>query len=139
MIPRQDIDAVQDLDVEALHPPGLGTAEYPAWLGVQRDYDPDFYGACTWPAAQRALNDERAALCQITAEAADEATFDELAYEHFEVDAPSRGDLELGVTALSIALNAAGCVTASSCRGHPGGPLHYRKSCLLATGPAARS
>lgn len=123
MIPRQDIDVVQDLKVEALHTPGPGTVGYPAWLGTQRDYDAEFYGGCTWLAAQQALDDERAALSQITADAADEAAFDELAYEDFEVDAPSRGYLELGVTALCIALNAAGCVTASSCRGHPGGPL----------------
>lgn len=115
MIPRCSIAVEQDVDFSRLVAPGPATAAYPAWLGTQRDYDPSVYGAASWDAAQRAAGEETRALQGIAAGARDPDHFDELAYEQFELERP----LELGVSGLCIALNAAGCVTAFSCRGHP--------------------
>jgi hypothetical protein len=118
MIPR----AVQQLDIASLREPGRETVEYPYWLGTQRDYDDGFYDEATWELAADALRDERATLDTVAAEARDEDEFEELAYEHSDEEAALSGYLELGVTGLCIALNAAGGVTASSCRGHSDSP-----------------
>lgn len=100
----------------------LAPSSIPGWLGIQREYDPNFYRRASWERAQEALREEREILATVSAAAGDEREFEELAYERFDKEAPFSGYLELGVTALCIALNAAGCVTASSCRGHAGGP-----------------
>lgn len=122
MIPRTDIEIRQEVDLDALREPGRETVEYPGWLGTQRDYYAGFYDEAAWELAEEALNDERVALERVAAEANDEQEFDDLADQRFDAEAPLMGYLELGVTALCIALNAAGYVTASSCRGHPGTP-----------------
>lgn len=122
MIPRADIEVRHQVDLAALREPGRETVDYPGWLGTQRDYDPELYDSATWEFASEALTDERSALDEVVAEARDEHEFDELAYQRFDAEAPLIGYLELGVSALCLALNAAGCVTASSCRGHPESP-----------------
>lgn len=120
MIPRVSVDVFQDLDLDALRSPGRETVDYPGWLGTQRDYDSTFYDVATWELAEQALADERQILEAIDKQARDGDEFEDLASELFDFEAPFLGYLELGVSALSIGLNAAGCVTASSCRGHVG-------------------
>ena len=122
MIPRADIEIRQQVDLAALHAPGRTTVDYPSWLGIQRDYDPGLYDEATWESAAGALGNERSVLETLAAEARGEDEFEELAYQHFEEEAALYGYLELGVSGLCIGLNAAGCVTASSCRGHANMP-----------------
>ncbi len=64
--------------------------------------------------------------------------FDALAYEEFEEEGAMLGYFDLGVTGLVKALNAAGCVTAFSCRGHPGSAREQHPQVLL-TCDAARA
>jgi hypothetical protein len=118
VIPQADIEIQVDVNLDLLRAPGRGTVEYPSWLGTQRDYNPEFYDEATWELAEEALAEERRALRQVDAQAGSEGEFDELAFEEFDAEAPLMGYLELGVSALCIALNTAGLVTASSCRGH---------------------
>lgn len=122
MIPRADVEIRQQVDLTALHEPGRKTVDYPYWLGTQRDYDSGLYDDATWDFAASALSDERSVLELVAAEARDEDEYEELAYEHFDEEAALSGYLELGVTGLCLGLNAGGCVTASSCRGHANAP-----------------
>jgi hypothetical protein len=127
VIPRVKIDVAQNVNLGLLVGPGSGTAEYPAWLGIQRDYNSGIYREASWENAFGVIEAEFRALVAISEAAADADQFDNLAYEEFEMEAP----LELGVMGLCIALNAAGCVTAYSCRGHPG-PRNYPQVLLAA-------
>ncbi len=122
MLPRSNVELSWDIDFGALREPsdneldygGFGTRQYARQLVVE----------ATWEEAADWLANERDAVDRLGRIAHDEDEFDDLAeakgdgiideLEGF-VTAP-----DLGVRAAVTALCAAGCVTASSCRGHPG-------------------
>ncbi len=70
------------------------------------------------------IAEERRRLAVLDARSPDAPTFDAMARDLFDRDqSPDSpwsmvGELEFGVAGLVVALSAAGCVTASSCRGH---------------------
>jgi hypothetical protein len=111
---------VGEIDLAAVQAPDRETIAYPNWLGTQRSYDSSFHEEADWERASELLQEEREALARVDGLAEDWESFDEIAYEEYEAEGSLYGLLELGVTGLVYTLNAAGCVTASSCRGHPG-------------------
>lgn len=120
MIPRGKVGPLLTIDLGEVVAPDRDWIEYPTWLGTQRDYDPDLHAEADWDRVAGLLEEERAVLAEVDAGAEDREEFDELAFEAYEAEGSLYGLLELGVTSLVYALNAAGCVSASSCRGHPG-------------------
>lgn len=119
MIPRAKLEPPAPFDLAAVDAPGKGCIEYPGWLGTQRDYNPNLHADATWSRVSELLDDERDALARADANSRDFQGFDEMAFDVFETEGSVSGLLELGVTSLVYALNAVGCVSASSCRGHP--------------------
>jgi hypothetical protein len=120
LIPRAEVPPVGEFDLGAVQAPDGETVAYPNWLGTQRDYDPSFHAEANWERSAEIVKEESEALERVDSLAEDWLTFDEKAYEDYEEEGSLHGLLELGVTGLVYALNASGCVTASSCRGHPG-------------------
>jgi hypothetical protein len=139
LIPRLDIEAEIDVDLDTIHPPGRGTVEYPGWLGTQRDYSPEFYDEASWELAVEAIADERDALAKVGRKATNEEEFDELAFQEFDAEAPLMGYLELGTSGLCTALCAAGFVTAYSCRGHSPEPPGLPQILLSCDRPRAEA
>jgi hypothetical protein len=83
-------------------------------------FDPSF-ALATWDEAAAALEVERDLVQAADAAAATPAQFDDFLdgdLEDWQLIALE--GLEAGVAAATLALNAAGCVTTTSCRGHPG-------------------
>jgi hypothetical protein len=115
-----EVGPVGEIDLAKVQAPDRETVAYPNWLGIQRSYDSSFHEEADWGRASELLQEERDALTRVDGLAKDWEAFDELAYEEYEAEGSLYGLLELGVTGLVYALNAPGCVTASSCRGHPG-------------------
>jgi hypothetical protein len=120
LIPRAQAGPVSEIDLAAVEAPDRETIAYPNWLGIQRSYDPSLHAEANWKRAAELLEEEHEALARVDGLAEDWESFDEIAYDEYETEGPLYGLLELRVTGLVYALNAAGCVTASSCRGHPG-------------------
>ena len=122
MIPRTDIEIRQEVDLAAVHEPGREAVDYPYWLGTQRDYDPGFYDDATWQLAEAALRDEWSVLESVLRRRRTRTSSMSSPTSTSTIEAALSGYLELGVTGLCIGLNAGGCVTASSCRGHVDSP-----------------
>lgn len=123
MIPRADTDVSWDIDYASLRAAspleienGFGTRQYSAELVVYAG----------WEEAIDRLVEERESLARIAAASPDADTFNELASEEEgePVFDEILGDLvsgpDVGMESACLALCAAGCVTAASCRGHPG-------------------
>lgn len=116
MIPRYGIEIWVD------DPAGFGgypsrRAALSGYLDGNRDYEPGLLRA-TWEEAAGALEIERSRLDEASL-AENAARFDELIdgdLEDWEMMALHV--LDAGVAGAVLALNAAGCLTASSCRGH---------------------
>ena len=116
--------------------PDRDTVEYFYWLGTQRGYHPCYHEEADWERAAELLAEEREALARVDEKASDPEAFDEAAFEEYESEGSLYGLLELGVTGLVYALNAASCVTALSCRDTPAkGPASHG-SCALPVGSA---
>lgn len=120
MIPRVELEPIGPIDLGAVAGACRDWIEYPNWLGIQRDYNPELHAEATWDRVSELIDEERDILARVDTASRDWTEFDEAAYEQYEAEGSLYGLLELGVTSLVYALNAAGCVTASSCRGHPG-------------------
>lgn len=125
MLPRADVPISWHIDYEHLRSPSAEVLEY-GGFGT-RAYSIAFVVDATWENAELRLLHERELIDRIASTARDETEFDALAGETEEEDDiildPSEGFVvapEIGVHACSLALCAAGCVTAASCRGHPG-------------------
>jgi hypothetical protein len=123
VIPRADIDVRWDINYASLRAAspleienGFGTRQYSAELVVY----------ASWEEAIDRLAEERESVVRIAAASPDADTFDELAREEEgePVFDEILGDLvsgpDVGMESACLALCAAGCVTAASCRGHPG-------------------
>jgi len=124
MLPRAEGEISWTIDYARLRTPkeddlengGFGTREYSIALVQGAD----------WEEAIELLRKEREAVARISASASDAEEFNEMAREEEgdEVLAdPNEGFVvppDLGMYAVCVALCAAGCLTAASCRGHPG-------------------
>lgn len=123
MIPRAETDVSWDIDYASLRAAspveienGFGTRQYSAQLVVY----------ASWEEAIDRLAEEREAVLGIGAASPDANTFDELAREEEgepvfdEILGDLVAGLDVGIESACLALCAAGCVTAASCRGHPG-------------------
>jgi len=87
------------------------------YLDGNREYDPDI-GLTDWTDVEEAIAFERSLLSNAR-DASDSREFNELMDGETDDWDPLQG-LDGGVAAAVFALNAAGCVTSMSCRGHPG-------------------
>jgi hypothetical protein len=115
-LPRIEVEIHYDIDWSALVEP---TEQLEILLPLNREYVSDLAAEATWELAAECLRFECEAVAEIAQEATDQDSFDEAA---FEDDAfVTLFGLELGVEAACVALSAAGCMTASSCRGHSSG------------------
>ena len=121
MIPSYEIDTDTEFDPRRLGTPGRHWVQDP---GPQIGYDVGVFDRSSWEVAKVVIEEEQRRLAILDARAADAHAFDALAYELFDNDRSQKspwamvGELEFGVSGLVVALSAAGCVTASSCRGH---------------------
>jgi hypothetical protein len=120
MIPRSELEPIKGFDLSRVVSPSREWIDYPTWLGIQRDYFPELHAEADWERVAELLPEEREALALVDAAAQTAEEFDAVAFDEYEAEGGLYGLLELGVTSLVYALNAAGCVSASSCRGHPG-------------------
>jgi hypothetical protein len=120
VIPRFELSPIQGFNLGLILTPPREWIEYPVWLGVQRDYYPGLHAEADWVRVEELVPEERGALRRVDATAQTPQQFDALAFDEYEAEGSVYGLLELGVTSLVYALNASGCVSASSCRGHPG-------------------
>lgn len=120
MIPRSNLGPIEGIDLSRVVSPNREWIDYPTWLGVQRDYFPELHAEADWERVAELLPEEREALARVDAIAQSAEEFDAVAFDEYEAEGGLYELLELGVTSLVYALNAAGCVSASSCRGHPG-------------------
>jgi hypothetical protein len=124
VIPRAEIDVQWDVEYRKLRAPSSDDLEYSAF--GTREFAGVLVVAATWEEAEEWLARERETLAGIAAQAADDAEFDALAREEegaLALDDPEEGFVaapDLGMFAACLALCAAGCATAASCRGHPG-------------------
>ena len=119
MIPR--------VDVPIHHGDPEDASGFPSWeeaaseyLDGNQQYNPAFLRA-TWEDAQHAFEVEldRIAHTQRVATTHDEFD-DEVDGELEDWQIESLWGIDVGVAGVTFALAAAGCVTSTSCRGHPG-------------------
>jgi hypothetical protein len=110
-LPRTEVEIYYDLDRDAL--PTSGVTGLGPGRVLNRDYTSDIIIEASWELAREALDNERAVLGEAAAAASDMVEL-----ENLLVEEPSYFGLELGIEAACIALCAAGCSTAISCRGH---------------------
>lgn len=118
MIPRRPVEVWQ------ADPEGLSGLPSPAdaagdYLDGNREYNPELMEA-SWDEAIEALEIETDRI-SAAASAATVYEFDDLVdgeLEDWQQNAVC--GIDVGVAAVVMALNAAGCVTSTSCRGHPG-------------------
>jgi hypothetical protein len=124
MLPRTTVDIAWNIDYAGLRTPTEEDLEYGGF--GSRQYSVALVLDATWEQALEELTRERAAVGRIAMEATSAGEFDSLAREEEEtleyIDDPNEGFVtapDLGMNAACVALCAAGCVTAASCRGHP--------------------
>lgn len=122
MLPQSDIAVGWDIEFDRLRAASDEDVAYGGF--ATREYSFQLVVDATWEGAVDLLAQERETVARIVAIAADEAQFDELAKtEEDDVIDEMEGFVsapDLGVRAVVTALCASGCVTAASCRGHPG-------------------
>lgn len=118
MIPRAPVHVSHD-DPAALA--GLPRREEALsdYLDGNREYEPGFMEA-SWDDASEALAVELGRLAVASATSRDGDFEDALEGELEDWEAMAVAGLDVGVAAAVMALNAAGCLTSTSCRGHPG-------------------
>lgn len=88
------------------------------YLDGNREYEPGMM-ASTWDDAAEALEVEQNRLVLSSTVTNDNQVETELDGDLDDWEAIALGGLDVGVAAAVMALNAAGCVTSTSCRGHP--------------------
>jgi hypothetical protein len=121
VIPRADIELwLDDPELAAGLPETREEVEAAGFADGNWEYEPA-YARSTWEDAAEALEVEAGLIesadrCATTPEEFDSLIDGEL--EDWQLMA--LGGIEAGVAAAVYALNAAGCVTTTSCRGHPG-------------------
>lgn len=115
-VPRVEVEIRYEVDWKSLSEP---TAEVEINLPLNREYSPELGREATWELAAESLASEREAVSAIADDVTDQDSFDDAAFE--DDTYTNLYGLDLGVQAACIALSAAGCVTASSCRGHGSG------------------
>lgn len=120
MIPRSSVGVWCSEVPRALSVPAQADA-LAGYLDGNREYDSSF-AYSTWQDAEEVLSIEREAISGArSARSAEE--FDERLDDYYEdEDLLALGGLDAGVAGLTLALNAAGCLTTTSCRSHPGRP-----------------
>ena len=119
MIPRAHVD-VWTADPAAFSGLPSGREVRSGYLDGNREFEPAITES-DWNDAVEALEVEAARIAAAGAGAATPAAFEELAdgdLEDWEMIAVQW--LDVGVAAAVMALNAAGCLTSTSCRGHQG-------------------
>jgi hypothetical protein len=143
VIPRADVEIVWDVDYTILRPPSV--ADLTSGGFGTRGYAGSLVAGATWEDAAECLSRERKVVARIEADAEDAEAFDELARDE-EAEATvwdrEEGPVaapDLGMFAACLALCAAGCATAASCRGHPGKYAWSREPLLLFTADGARA
>lgn len=111
-----------------LDDPAVASALPTSWAAVEAagfadgnwEYDAS-YAQSSWDDAVEAAEVEAGLIATADARSATPAQFDELIDDELEDwQISALGGLDVGVAAAVYALNAAGCVTTTSCRGHPG-------------------
>lgn len=120
VIPRSSIEIWYSEVPKALPVPTQPDA-LTEYLDGNREYDSSFaYSA--WQDAEEALSIERGAVSGARSATSPE-DFDERLDDYDEnEDLLALGGLDAGVAGLTLVLNAAGCVTTTSCRSHPRRP-----------------
>jgi hypothetical protein len=143
VIPRADVEIRWAVDYGILQPPSEDDLAYGGF--ATRGYSRLLVTAATWGDAAEYLSQERQVVARIAATADDAEAFEELAREE-EAEAmlwdPDEGPVaapDLGTFAACLALCAAGCATAASCRGHPGEHAWSHEPAILLTADASRA
>lgn len=120
MIPRAAIDLWVDDPELAAGLPSPDQVEVAGFLDGNLQYE-EFFAQATWDEAAEALAVERDLIQVADAQAATPPEFDALMDGELEDwQQIALSGLDGGVAAAVLALNAAGCLTTTSCRGHPG-------------------
>lgn len=120
MIPRAGIELWIDDPGLASGLPAPDEVEAAGFADGNDQYE-DYFAQASWDEAAEALNVERDLIRIADASASAPSEFDSLIdgdLEDWQQIALS--GLDAGVATAVLALNAAGCVTTTSCRGHPG-------------------
>lgn len=115
-VPRVEVEIRYDVAWDSLLDP---TDDMEILLPLNREYVPELVREASWELAADCLASEREAVGEIARQATDQDSFDEAAIE--DDTCTTFFGLDLGVEAACLAHAAAGCVTASSCRGHSSG------------------
>jgi hypothetical protein len=142
VIPRSDVALTSEVDLLSLRTPSLDDLENGGF--ATRSFSFQLVVDATWEEAAELLLREREAVSRVVAVAADEDDFDErAAAEEGDVIADELEGFvaapDLGVRAAVTALCAAGCVTAASCRGHPGDHAWATHPVILLTADRRRA
>jgi hypothetical protein len=116
MIPRQVIEIWQDDPGRLTGLPSRVEATG-GYLDGNREYESGFMQA-SWQEAAEALEIEQDRLARASFASEREEFEDLLDGELEDWEAMATGGLDVGIAAAVLALNAAGCLTSSSCRGH---------------------
>jgi hypothetical protein len=140
VIPRADVELERSVDYRRLRAPSRDDLEGGGF--ATRQYAGVLVIGANWELASEWLVRERDTLAGIAAQAADEHEFDELANEEVvDLMDPDEGPVaapDLGMFAACLALCAAGCATAASCRGHPGAHAWSKYPVILVTADRRR-
>lgn len=124
-MPRSDVEVSWEIEFSALRVPSQSDIEYGGF--GSREYSYQLVVDASWEEAAELLVHERETVEGLARTARNETEFDELARAEEDEGDVIVDEMEgfviapdLGVRAAVTALCAAGCVTAASCRGHPG-------------------
>lgn len=120
MIPRADIELWLDDPDLASGLPDPDEVESAGFTDGNFQYE-EYYAQASWDEAVEALEVERELIGAADARASAPSEFDALIDGELEDwQQIALSGLDAGVATAVLALNAAGCVTTTSCRGHPG-------------------
>jgi hypothetical protein len=136
MIPAKEVQMSWEVDYDSLITPSDDDIETGGF--GSRGYSVALIVDATWEEASDWLVRERQAVTEVAELSLNEDEFDGLAREREEdvILDPLEGIVmapDLGMRAACVALCAAGCVTAASCRGHPGVDAWSRWPVILFT------
>jgi len=126
VIKNADVKVRRAVDCRQLRWPAQATS-YPGY-GWNREYE-NLRGECSWRRAERALEYEVAA---VEGHAANAEVLEECPDEDYDEYFDYLLGLDLGIASCVIALNAAGCITHSSCNGGVFGNHHHEEYPLVA-------
>ena len=120
MIPSADVELWLDDPELVAGLPEPDEVEAVGFSDGNMQYEPG-YAYTTWDDATEAADVERDLIAAADAGSSTPEAFDDLIDGELEDwQLMALGGIEAGVAAAVYALNAAGCVTTTSCRGHPG-------------------